>query len=352
MSSPCPKEARWDPSRVMGSNCLFNLVTGMRGVGKTYAMKKIAVKRYIERGEAWVYMRYNEVMVKNILRSPNPFLGYLVVNEEFPDYTFKNEGPRMYVAQKSKHLKWELFGSIVPLIAFDSYKGTTAPTTTLMVLDEFIKEKEKRNVPYPPGVVSAFYNIHETFDRREGRVKFVGLANTANIVNPFFQAWRIKPIPKGTGKKFPVGKTKVYYENAWTQAYEEWARSSELGALTFGTEYDDYAVGNEFTGQTGLFVAPRPKQSRCDTCIVWEGSRFGVWVARNYMEIHIDDKPARDVGSIVLTREDMMPNYLMIERANPYLKWLVKAYQFGQMTFRNDVVRETFLEMLSMCGLK
>ena len=36
------KQNRWDASNVMGSKALFNIVTGARTFGKTYAMKKNA----------------------------------------------------------------------------------------------------------------------------------------------------------------------------------------------------------------------------------------------------------------------------------------------------------------------
>ena len=46
-----PKWARWDPSNLMGAKCPVRLCTGPRSLGKTYAMKKQGIKRYLEKGE-------------------------------------------------------------------------------------------------------------------------------------------------------------------------------------------------------------------------------------------------------------------------------------------------------------
>lgn len=336
----------------MGSDCAFNLVTGMRGVGKTFAMKMQAVKRYIKDGHSWVYLRYNDVMIQNILKSPNPFLGDLETEEVFPDYVFKNEGVRLYIAERAKNPKWECFGSMAPITSFDSYKGTTAPKVWLMVLDEFIKEREKRYVPYPPNVVHSFYNLFDTFDRRENRVKFVGLANEADLVNPFFREWGITPIPKGTHRIFRVNKYKCLYESAWNAEYEKWSRNSILGKMTAGTSYDDYAVGSNFANSGDMFISPIPKGSHCQMRIHWQGVDFGVWSSLNFGSLYVNQKPPRNCDCIVLTRADMRPDYMMIDRSHPYLKSLVKCYGYGQLLFDKPQTRELFLDMLTLCGLK
>ena len=46
-----PKWARWDTSNLMGAKCPVRLCTGPRSLGKTYAMKKQGIKRYLEKGE-------------------------------------------------------------------------------------------------------------------------------------------------------------------------------------------------------------------------------------------------------------------------------------------------------------
>lgn len=350
--SNIPKDARWDPSKVMGSDCTINLVTGPRSLGKTYAMKKLAIKQYIKRGATWGYVRFNESMIDKILKHPEPFLGDIDVNREFPDYVFRNNGTRLQIAERSKNPKWESFGSMISMTSFDAYKGSTTPKMGLLTVDEFIKEKEKTSVPYPPGVVKSFYNMWETFDRREDRLKVVMLANTADLVNPFFREWHIDVIPKGTTRKFQVGLDHVLYENAWNPKYEEFAKKTGIGRITAGSDYEDYALSNNFASNSGLFIGSRPNNIRCQMAIKWRSNTFGVWPDNDFGDVFITRKPAKDCGVMVLSRDDMSPNYMMIDRNSPYLKWLLKAFQYGQLLFDSDTTREEFLDMLQLCGLK
>lgn len=354
--SGIPKWARWNPSSLMGARCPVRLCTGPRSLGKTYAMKKVGIKRYIKKGETWAYIRYNDAMIERILRSPEGFLSDIERNNEFPGYTFRMNGRMMQIAKKPKHAddkwkpKWENMGQMYALTSFDSYKGTTSANCTLMVLDEFIKEN--KNVPYPPKCVDMLMNMWETFDRRENRVILVGLANNADLVNPLFQAWGITPIPRGASRYFKVGNSAVYYENAFNEKFSEYSAQSNIGMFTAGSDYDEYAQQSEFMNATGLFVKTRTKGCDCIVAVKFKGVPFAVWQDFHTGVVYIDRKPPADKEIAVLTRHDMTPNTVLIERNAPLIKFAIRAYSHGDCYFADDATREMWMEMLVMCGLK
>lgn len=354
-----PKWARWDPSNTMGSKSPINLVTGQRSLGKTYAMKKVGIKRFITKGETWSYIRYFDSMVDRITKASEDFLSDIERNEEFPGYIFRTHGRMLQLAEvqaTSKATegvfkpKWRDMGQMMALTSYDSYKGTTVANMSLMVLDEFIKEK--RVPPYPPGCVDMLLNLWETIDRREDRVRIVMLANTADIVNPFFRAWNITPIERGTSRYFPVGDMSVYYENAYNADFAQFADQSNIGKLTRGSSYGDYAGRNEFKNETGLFVAQKPKSAKCYGAYVWGPTTFGIWNDINSGNVYVNQRPDKVVRPVVLTRDDMAPDYMMIEKSSPMLKFPLKAYRYGQLFFDSDVTRELFLNMLELVGLR
>lgn len=353
-----PKECRWDPSKLMGAKAPIRLVTGPRSLGKTYAMKKVGIRRFLKNGETWSYIRYYDAMVDRILRSPEGFLSDIERNDEFPGYVFRMSGRMMQVAGKLQKdtgrvkwkPQWKSLGQMYALTSFDSYKGATTANMSLMVLDEFIKEK--RVPPYPSNVVDMLMNMWETFDRREDRVTLVGLANNADLVNPLFRAWHIKPIPKGTSKYFKVGDSCVYYENAYSKAFEAYSSKSNIGAFTKGSTYAQYAQQSDFTNATGLFVADKPKGCVAVVTVSYRGIVFAVWQDVHTGNVYVDRKPTKDQQVLVLTREDMTPNYMIIERNSPLIRFPLKAYSYGQCFFDSDATREMFLDMLALCGLK
>lgn len=353
-----PKWARWDPSNLMGAKCPVRLCTGPRSLGKTYAMKKQGIKRYLEKGDTWAYTRYNDAMIERILRSPEGFLSDIERNNEFPGYTFRMNGRMMQCAYKPQKdtanikwkPKWGSLGQMYALTSFDSYKGTTSAKCTLMVLDEFIKEN--KNVPYPPGCVDMLMNMWETFDRRENRVILVGLANNANLVNPIFRAWNITPIPKGSSRYFKVGNSHVYYENAFCAEFEKYSAQSNIGMFTAGSDYAEYAQQSEFMNATGLFVKKRPKGCDCIVAMLFKGIPFAVWQDIHTGDVFIDRKPPQNKAIAVLTRHDMTPDTRLIERTAPLIKFAMRSYSQGECYFDSDATREMWLDMLVMCGLK
>lgn len=350
MGTGIPKWARYDPSRILGSGCAVNMVTGARSLGKTYAFKKQFVKNYIKRGQTCCYLRYNQAMIDRVQKATTPFLADLSINNEFPDYLIRMEGNRMQIAERSDKPKWETFGFLASLTSFDSFKGSTTPNMSMLMLDEFIKEK--RVPPYPPGCVDALMNIWETFDRRENRVRLFLVANAADIVNPFFRAWRISPIPKGTCRKFPVGNSYVFYENAYSAEFEKYSSDTNIGAFTAGSSYADYATSNSFNQVNGLFVRERPKTARCSAAIKFFGMTFGVWSDRLTGDVYIDRKPSKDAMILVLSKNDMEPDYMMLDRNAPYLKYPARAFRAGQLYFSDDGTRESFMEVLTLCGVR
>lgn len=352
-----PKWARWDPSDLMGANAPVRMCTGARSLGKTYAMKKTGIRRFLKKGETWSYVRYYDAMIERILKSPEGFLSDIERNEEFPGQAFRMHGRMMQTATKLQKdtgnvkwkPKWQDLGQMYSLTSFDSYKGATTSKMTLMVLDEFIKEKKVP--PYPSGCVDMLMNMWETFDRRENRVVLVMLANAADLVNPFFREWGIEPIPKGTSRYFKRGDSQVYYENAWCEAFEKMSAKTNIGAFTSGTKYADYALNNEFASMNGMFIKSKPHRACGVSSIVFRGEEYGVWQDLLSGNVYVDhDCP--DTQKIVLTRDDMSPNYMIIERNSPILRFPLKAYSYGQCFFVDDACRETFLEMLGLCGLR
>ena len=47
----------YDIFKTLTYNCLFNFIVGSRGTGKTYGAKKLAIKRFLEKGHQFVYLR-------------------------------------------------------------------------------------------------------------------------------------------------------------------------------------------------------------------------------------------------------------------------------------------------------
>ena len=346
-----PKNARFDPSAALGSGCFINIVTGARSFGKTYAFKKYCIKKFLETGETWAYLRMFDSTLDTMLQETSePFFSDICRNNEFPGYLLRTCGRRMEIAKNEEKPKWKTFGMFVALTTFDARKGTTTANLSTIVFDEFISERRAQG--YPPNPVDKLLNLWETFDRREDRTRIFMLANAADLVNPFFKAWNICEIPKGTCRKFKVGNAHVFYQNAYSSEFKKYSDKSAIGALTAGSAYERYASSNEFKQSTGLFVAKKPKTARCYATVTFREQTFGLWRDGFCGDIFVTRKGAKDSIPVVLTKADMRPDYTLIEFHSPLLKSVVKSYRCGQLFFDSDRTREGFLDMLGLCGLR
>lgn len=354
---PIPKRYRYDISGVAGSGCAVNVVTGARSFGKTYGWKKFCIKNFIKTGQTWGYLRTFDQEIKDIVADgQDAFFSDIMRNDEFPGYRFRVLGRTMQCGRmvgKDKKgndvVKWETMGQLLALTKAQSYKGKTVANMHWLIFDEFIRET--RVPPYPANAPEQLVNLWETLDRRENRLRIVMLANTADVVNPYFVAWHIVPPEPGRHIKVPVGKSFVYVENCWSADFEKYAEDSEIGKFTSGSAYAEYAQKNKFQNVTGFFVKKRNKRSRPQMNVKWQEQVFSIWVDLDELGImYVEKGEVTGVDTICLTKEDASPNIYVIERNHPYLKDLVSRGRKGWLYCDSDSTRERFWQVLELCG--
>lgn len=350
-----PKKYRYDPSAVLGSNCPINIVTGARSLGKTYGWKKICIKAYLDKGWTWGYLRTFDQEIRDLLSDgPEAFFSDIMRNDEFPGYTFRCMGRLMQIAKKDKDgkpKKWETMGQLLALTKSQNYKGKAVATMHYVMFDEFIRET--RVPPYPRGCVDMLMGLWETLDRRENRIKIIMLANAADIVNPYFVEWHITPPEPGKCKKVPVGASKVFVQNCWSKEFEKAADESNIGKFTRGSKYARYAQMNQFRNDTSKFIENRPKRTQATRNIRWGEQMFCIWMDLSMNgKMYVTGKACKDVSTLALMKEDMEPDYYLIERSDPILKSYARIYRNGLMRFESVQVREQFCDVLTMCGIR
>ena len=74
----------YDIGQTLTYNCLFNMVIGPRGCGKTYAAKKRAIKLFLEKGTQFIYLRRFQ---DELVETAESYFNDIIINREFPDAT-------------------------------------------------------------------------------------------------------------------------------------------------------------------------------------------------------------------------------------------------------------------------
>lgn len=331
----------YDGSKIMSYNAPVNIVVGERSEGKTYWFKRKGIKNYLRDGSTWVYLRRHDSIFKKTLNR-RPFFGD--VAHEFPGIQFRVDGRDMLLKREDGD-KWEVFGHFAALSQAQTYKGTTDPTCTMLVFDEFINEH--RVPPYLPNEPTMLMNFWETLDRREDRVRCFLLANAADMINPYFLEWNIQ-LDKPGIRRYKGGLLVVQWDE--NVSFSEHAADSNIGRFTAGTSYDEYSRGNIFIGSGDEFIAKKPSKARPVCAVVFKDQRFGIWRDIKEGRYYVTRKTASDMLLFSLTTDDHRPNLIMLEQADPFLKTLVQHYRYGMLYFDAPATRESFMLALRMLG--
>lgn len=331
----------FDGSKILSYNAPVNIVIGERSEGKTYWFKRKGIRNYLHDGSTWVYCRRHDSIFKKTLNK-RPFFGD--VANEFPNIEFKVDGREMRLRREGSKT-WETFGHFAALSQAQTYKGTTDPTCTMLVFDEFINEHKVP--PYLPDEPTILMNYWETLDRREDRVKIIMLANAADLVNPYFLEWNII-LDKPGIRRYRNGLLVVQWDD--NPAFATHAADSNIGRFTAGTGYDDYARGNIFIGSGNEFIENKTPSARPICCLVFRKQKYGIWVDGKQGKIFVTKKITNDMTVYALTTDDHRPNLIMLEQADPFLKSIVQHYRYGVLFFDSPATRESFMNALRLLG--
>ncbi|ALH46486.1 terminase [Bacillus phage VMY22] len=314
---------RYNPNKMFSYNRYLNFVIGARSYGKTFGLKVHAVKSFIKKGEQFMYVRRNKDDLKTI-------------EEFFQDIAFKFPEHELTVKNKQFFIDGKLAGWAIPLHKWQAYKSTPYPNVTLMIYDEFIREKDGgRYLPNEPRALSNF--MHTVFRDRDN-VRCVCLANAVTLANPFFIYFKLVP---DKARRYNAYE-EILVEIPDSIDFNEEAKNTRFGKLMRDTEYGAMAFDNEFTGDSDTFIERRTKESRHQFNIVYGGMTLGIWVdvKERLMFMSTDHDPSCR-RSFALSKDDMTPNTrLLTSYKQQYeLNKMVRAFTQGNLRFDNLVVR-------------
>lgn len=339
----------FDLHDILSHSALWNFIIGHRSAGKTYSFKKWAIKDFIKTGNMFIYLRRHESELED------RFTFFDDIKDKFPDYEFKVHGYYAYIrkiADDNKQNKWQLFGFFRWLSTQQNRKGGTYAKVDKICYDEFIIEDETHN-HYLRNEVKSMLSFWHTVDRKRYNTRVVFLSNSASIVNPYFLTYKIST--KDFKSKDFVYRAKnficvQFYRNELAQ---EMMKNSPLAALSEPTDYASYAIDNMFLDDNDLFVKKRPKDASYSYCIKFEDSYFSIFTDKRVFIYYVDDhKPKDEKNVFCLTREDMTPNIIMIERTSLLMKSLIKVYRLGNLYFDCAKTRGLFYDMATLLNLR
>lgn len=329
----------YDYKPILSRNGVYNMIVGGRGIGKSWGAKYRVVKRAISHGEEFVYIRRFDTHLKT---SKASFFADIAF--KFPGYQFKVEGDYAYYAvdDGEKAAEWKKIGYFYALSKAQSIKSTAFPDVKTMIFDEFINEP---GGAYLPDEFVKFNNFYNTIDRFQDRVRVYFLANAVSIDNPYFRALGIHPDECGEWSRFMSGFVVVHFPES--DAYKNSIKNSRFGRFIEGTEYEKYAVGNEFADAHHKLIGSKGSNAKYWFTLELRNGKFSVWQDMETGELFVYSKLPKVQVTYVVDPERVDRHARLLLRNDLRLKHLRQTFQRGLMVFDKPATRNTFLGVLN-----
>lgn len=292
----------WDINDILPYNALFNFILGERSNGKTYGVKKHAIKRFLKSGEQFIYLRRSENEVKE--DKVKKFFDDVELDEEFKSVIFNYKSGEFFI-------NGMLAGYTYYLRSTQDLKSVPFPKVRTIIYDEFlIEQSTKRYIKNEP---QALLDFMHTVDRRRGLIKIYLIANAISITNPYFLAWDVE-VPRN--KKMISCKNNVLIQITQTHKGRDPKDYTPLEKFIEGTKYGDYALNADFLLDNDNFVKPLrdTKRDRYFITIKINKIFYGIYYAEDssilYVTTHYDKKCTL---IYVIIKDDAEPNIALLK---------------------------------------
>ena len=274
--------------RIIHEDADYNLIFGERGNGKTYAMQKYAIERFLTTGEQTFLLRrwvedVKQSNVQNFLdgnlisqlsdMSDGRFTTVLYRNNWFFMAKYDDKGKPILDESNRFMFVWNVNES-------ERLKGQSFPNVTTVIYEEFISLS---NQGYIPNELTLFLNILSTIIRDRVNVKIWMLGNTVNPYNPYFEHFGIKGLDLKQGDI----ATKYDAKTGCKVAIEFCAKRNK--GSSFGTSEKYFAFGTN-SGVTDMITTGKwqiPDVPKCKFNPRLSVYRLGVTFDDKWMIVHL-----------------------------------------------------------------
>lgn len=287
----------YSADKLLSRDCLFNLIVGERGNGKTFDFKCRGVKRFLKGKGQFFYLRRTEAELKESVETFFADIAY-----KFPGYEFKTRNNRFMIREarpeeeenRSDMEGWEICGYAGFLSSSLRKKSVSYPNVTMIGFDEFLIPGYGIN-RYMPDEVNLFLNYYETIARMRD-VIVIFISNAMNLLNPYFIYFG------AVFRKAPSGivqvQDEIVIEFTENKEYREAKRKTRFGQIVKGTEYERNAIDNTFTEENWDDIRKKSQTARYSFTVIYNEYKMGFYMERTgdamYVSFDVDmDYPSK-----------------------------------------------------------
>lgn len=353
----------YNPEQVIRSGKFINFILSTRSKGKTFAFSRYCIKKFIEDGSQFIYMRR---FVDECDLGCSTFFDE--VSEKFPGHTFKLGSFEVNEAKKERGQKiglkittflidGKVAGYGVPLQRVGKVKSVKFTNVKTLFFDEFLPDTNQ----FLGGIQNSlkdpflFFSFVSTVARGGGEVFRSDLrcfltANTISIANPYFIYCNLTHLIRPESKLI---KTDDGYliQIIKDKGIMNEVLKSEAGRAIARTAYFNYAYKGEFSDDSRNLIGKPASMGWYVMTVIVDGKVYGIRECPDDGVIYISKNSEDSCNRIyTLTKKDHSVNTIMLQRfgADPDTKRIKKEYQNGNCLFDSFETKIAFETIMMM----
>lgn len=304
-------------------------VIGARGIGKTYGTKKYLIKKFLNEGKKFIWIRDTESACDELAYNDGEKF-FVDVKKEFDNLEGKIQG--YIISINDKHC-----GYLMPASTYYNYKGNSFEECSIIVFDEFIPESGQRNCG---NRVRQFINTISTIGRLRTDYEIILLANSLNRGNGILGIFDINIKDYGVYINRDKNIALHYVENSdnYNKAQEE----SLAGKIIKGTIYEEQIMNNNFNDDISMYFEKLPPKSKVCT-IICDNFPFRIYEKNGIFYCKEDNYYGYDKLRVVVNQINANTKYPVINKF--LLNELKKAHSESRMYFSNANIYNEFISL-------
>ena len=330
------KNIFYDPGELRSKQRIFNFIIGMRGNGKTYSMKKMCIKNFLNKNEQFVWVRrYKTELGAEFARGWGEDI--------------QNEFPNIDIQVTKKHIKIndKIAGFVIPLSTSQRMKSVSYAQVTSIVFDEFLITSDGGNLHYIKDEPVLFLELFSTVARMRDNVNAFFVANAFSVVNPYFVYHNIE---MDITQRFTMNEH-VCIELTHTPGVQEAMNKTRYGKLISNTKYGEYAINAKFFNDDDKYIRKRSGSYTYMMTIYYRDEKLGVWVAPGLEYWYVDKLIETNCEYVLsMTTEDMIEGarFKKSETLDMFRMQLRLAFNEGLMYYSDNHVKKLMYEFVHM----
>lgn len=342
-------------SRQTGTQGEICIVTGAKGIGKTFGLRLQCVKDFLDKGMHFCEICRTKEELKSVVQG---YFDKLQNAGFYTDYIFKIERNTGYIAEHvadDEKPEWHVICYFVALTAFQTEKKRTYVNVYRYIFDEAIIDRKDKYHRYLNSEFLILANLLDSVSRQQPDnpkpYKVYILGNACDLSCPYLQHLGINTIPE-YGYHFYRGKTVLFhYVEPWDAV--ERKINTLVGRMLAGDKESEMIFDNTFADTSNGEVCAKTSNARYCYALKYMSKTYAVWLDHKTGVAYITQKLPRKARNIyTLTKEDSGIDYTSLRRNSQYLQLLSELFYLGALRYDSIATRESFLSVLQYLGIK